>query len=94
MLFFLFANRGTKKKEEREEEIVVPLPEKKVLPKKVHKVEKKTSQENLEPKNFTISAYNVVEKKKHSVLQPGWNKKASIRQAFVLSEILRNPDEL
>lgn len=93
LLFFLFTNRGNKKKEEREEEIVIPLPEKKMPPIKARKVEKKVHQENLETKDFISSAYDVVERKKHAVLQPGWNKKASIRQAFVLSEILRKVDE-
>ncbi len=38
-------------------------------------------------------SYEVEEKKKFSFLSKGWNKKASLKQAFILSEILKRKDE-
>lgn len=40
------------------------------------------------------SPYEVEEKEKSSFLSKGWNKKSSIKQAFILSEILKRRDDL
>ncbi|MES2198613.1 MAG: hypothetical protein V4489_00385 [Chlamydiota bacterium] len=39
-------------------------------------------------------SYEVEEKKKYSFLQKRWTGKASLKQAFILSEILKRKDDL
>lgn len=39
-------------------------------------------------------SYEVEEKKKYSLLRKGWRGKSSIKQAFILSEILKRREDL
>ena len=97
LLFYLFISKGSKKKKEEEEihplPSLPPLQEKKTALTQVRKVEKKVFIESSVVENLASTAYDIVKTKKNSVLQPGWNKKSSIRQAFILAEVLKKVDE-
>ena len=95
LLLYLFIGKGAKKKTEREEVVLPPLAaqEKKQEPVKIRKIERKLSVENAEEVNLASSAYDIIKKRKSSVLKSGWNNKSSIKQAFILSEVLKKFDE-
>lgn len=97
LLFYLFINKQSKKKK-MEEEISYPpskphVQEKKVQPIKPSNIKREVFIERTQEENQASSAYDIIKTKKSSVLQPGWNQKSSLRQAFILSEVFKKIDD-
>lgn len=84
-ILFLLANRAKKK---QTEEFITPPVEEPVEKKRIVKKTRPLMLSDLEK----APVYVVEKRTKKAVLQKGWNRKGSIQQAFVLSEIFRKVD--
>lgn len=85
LLFFLLSSSG-KKKKQQEVKGAAPKPphhSKRPLPVKTNS--------HRQPKE--APSYEVHKPKTPTPLGKGWNKKKSLKQAFILSEVLRRVDE-
>lgn len=88
LLFFLLSSSGKKKKQQEKREPLSRLPP---LKTSTSFKEKPLSPSFRTPKE--APNYQVHKVKDPILLQKGWKKKKSLKQAFILSEVLRRVDE-
>ena len=87
-LFFLLTNRGKKNKQPQKRPPAVRRP----VPPKVPIVKNSPIQRNSYVAKRDTS-YEVEKKKEIPLLQKTWKSKNSLKQAFILSEIVKRVDE-
>ncbi len=90
LFFVIFLIKGKVKQKEVE---VLEEKKKEVHPPSLHRplIQRKTHK----PLSRTHApSYEVEEKKKPSLLRKGWGGRSSIKQAFILSEILKRREDL
>ena len=89
LAIFIFSLLASRKKKETPDRVSRPVPikSKPALPKPIVHTKTKPAL----PKQ--VLSYEVERKKQHSFLKKGWQGKGSLKQAFILSEILKKVDE-
>ncbi len=90
LLFYVFTRAGRKPRIPapiKTAEQVSPLPFKRKEQKVV------TRHDHVEPSTISSFIQEVPKVKRAPVLQQGWNRRSSLRQAFILSEVFKRFDE-